>query len=92
MAEPQPTPSQPKLSSHPGSREQAPPDRRGSTDTIRLLARYCQAHGKPLLTRQLQREHLQDRIADQPARWKPATAHHRYRALHAFFKWAVAQG
>jgi integrase/recombinase XerC len=26
------------------------------------------------------------------ARWKPATAHNRYRSLHAFFKWAVAEG
>jgi site-specific recombinase XerC len=32
------------------------------------------------------------RTADQLARWKPATAHNRYRGLHAFFKWAVAEG
>jgi integrase/recombinase XerC len=31
-------------------------------------------------------------IADQLARWKPATAHNRYRGLHAFFKWAVTEG
>jgi integrase/recombinase XerC len=62
------------------------------TDAVRFLALYCQADGKPLLARQLQREHLQDFIADQLARWKPATAHNRYRSLHAFFKWAVAEG
>ena len=61
-------------------------------DAVRLLATYCQAHGKPLLARQLRREHIQDFIADQLARWKPATAHNRYRSLHAFFKWAVAEG
>ena len=44
------------------------------TDAVRFLALYCEAHGKPLLTRQLRREHVQDVIADQLARWKPATA------------------
>jgi integrase/recombinase XerC len=62
------------------------------TDAVRQLARYCQAHGKPVLARQLRREHIQDFITDQLARWKPATAHNRYRGLHAFFKWAVAEG
>jgi len=62
------------------------------TDAVRFLALYCEAHGKPLLARQLRREHIQDFIADQLDRWKPATAHNRYRSLHAFFKWAVAEG
>ena len=62
------------------------------TDAVRLLATYCQAHGHPVLAGELQREHVQFFIADQLARWKPATAHNRYRGLHAFFKWAVAEG
>jgi site-specific recombinase XerD len=62
------------------------------TDAVRLLATYCQAHGHPILAGELQREHVQLFIADQLARWKPATAHNRYRGLHAFFKWAVAEG
>src|SRR5215211_2460455 len=62
------------------------------TDAVRFLALYCEAHGKPPLARQLRREHIQDFIADQLARWKPATAHNRYRSLHAFFKWAIAEG
>src|SRR6266508_4781563 len=62
------------------------------TDAVRLLASYCQHHGKPLLAGQLKRGHIQEFIADQLARWKPATAHNRYRGLHAFFKWAVAEG
>jgi hypothetical protein len=45
------------------------------TDAVRLLATYCQAHGNPLLAGDLEREHFQDFIADQLARWKPATAH-----------------
>ena len=54
------------------------------TDAVRFLALYCEAHGKPLIARQLQREHIQDFLADQLARWKPATAHNRYRSPHAF--------
>ena len=62
------------------------------TDAVRLLATYCQAHGHTILAGELRREHLQEFIADQLARWKPTTAHNRYRGLHAFFKWAVAEG
>jgi integrase/recombinase XerC len=61
-------------------------------DAVRLLATYRQAHGRPLLASELRREHLQEFIVDQLARWKPATAHNRYRGLRAFFKWAVAEG
>jgi site-specific recombinase XerC len=60
-------------------------------DAVRLLATYCQAHGHPVLTGELRREHIQELIADQLVRWKPATAHNRYRSLHAFFKGAVAE-
>jgi site-specific recombinase XerD len=62
------------------------------TDAVRLLAGYCESHGQPLLAGELQREHIRAFITDQLARWKPATAHNRYRGLHAFFKWAVAEG
>ena len=62
------------------------------TDAVRLLATYCQAQGNPLVAGELQRAHIQAFIADQLARWKPATAHNRYRGLHAFFKWMVAEG
>jgi site-specific recombinase XerD len=62
------------------------------TDAVRFLASYCQAHGHPVLAGELQREHIQVFIADPLARWKPATAHNRYRGLRAFFKWAVAEG
>ena len=62
------------------------------TDAVRLLVGYCQAHGHPLVASDLEREHVQVFIADQLARWKPATAHNRYRGLHAFFKWAVTEG
>jgi hypothetical protein len=54
------------------------------TDAVRLLATFCQSHGQPLLAGELRREHIQAFIADQLAGWKPATAHNRYRGLHAF--------
>ena len=38
------------------------------TDAVRLLAAYCQAYGHPLVARELEREHIQDFIADQLAR------------------------
>ena len=62
------------------------------TDAVRLLATYCQAHRHPVLAGELRREHIQEFIADELARWKPTTAHNRYRGLHAFFKWAVVEG
>ena len=62
------------------------------TDPVRLLATYCQAHGHTILAGELRCEYIQEFIADQLARWKPATAHNRYRGLHAFFRWAVAEG
>src|SRR5215216_2900703 len=62
------------------------------TDAVRLLATHCQAHGHPILADELLREHIQAFIADQLGRWKPATAHNRYGGLHAFFKWAMAEG
>ncbi len=62
------------------------------TDAVRLLATYCQAHRMPLLAGELHRQHLQAFIADQLARWKPITAHNRFRGLCAFFKWALAEG
>lgn len=35
------------------------------------------------------RDHIRSFVADQLKRWKPATAHNRYRGLHSFFTWAV---
>jgi len=47
------------------------------TDAVRLLATYCPASGHPALASVLERQHVQAFIADQLARWKPATAHNR---------------
>jgi hypothetical protein len=83
---------QPELPAHPGGENKSPRTIEAYTDAVRLLATHCQAHGHPLVAGELQRAHIQAFIADQLARWKPSTAHNRYRGLHAFFKWAVAEG
>ena len=62
------------------------------TDAVRLLAEFCATHGHPLTVSALKREHVELFIADQLARWKPATANNRYRGLQSFFAWALAEG
>jgi len=62
------------------------------TDAVRLLADFCAAGGHPLTVSVLKREHIELFIADQLARWKPATANNRYRGLQSFFAWALAEG
>ena len=62
------------------------------TDAVRLLAEFCTANGHTLTVSALTREHIELFIADQLARWKPATANNRYRGLQSFFGWAVAEG
>jgi hypothetical protein len=81
-----------KLPPHIGSREQEPPDRRSLHRRRPVPRPLLRGTRQAAPRRQLQREHIQEFIADQLARWKPATAHNRYRSLHAFFKWALAEG
>jgi hypothetical protein len=51
---------------------------------------YSPPSAKPLLAGELKRQHIQEFIADQLARWKPATDHNRYRGLHASLWWQRA--
>jgi site-specific recombinase XerD len=52
-----------------------------------LLARS----GLPSALPAIRREHVEGFIADQLRRYKPTTAHNRYRSLQAFFKWAIEE-
>ncbi len=61
-------------------------------EAVRLLARFLAAQGMPTSPAVIAREHLESFIADLLARWKPATAHNRYRALRSFFAWLVEEG
>src|SRR5215218_4873578 len=59
-------------------------------DALRLAARFLAARGVEL--EQARREDIEAFIADQLARWKPATAANRYRSLRVFYGWLETEG
>jgi site-specific recombinase XerD len=61
------------------------------TDAVRFFADFLEASGHSLTVTAITRDHIRGFIADQLKRWKPATAHNRYRGLHSFFTWAVEE-
>ncbi|MDE3076346.1 MAG: phage integrase N-terminal SAM-like domain-containing protein, partial [Chloroflexota bacterium] len=61
-------------------------------ESLRLFAEFLVAKGMPQTLENIRREHVEAFIADLLARWKPATASNRYRALQVFFKWAMQEG
>ncbi len=60
--------------------------------SVRLLDRYLTAQGMPTSPAAITREHVEAFISDLLERWKPATAHNRYRALNSYFRWLVDEG
>jgi site-specific recombinase XerD len=61
------------------------------TDAVRFFADFLEANGYTLTVTAITRNHIRGFIADQLKRWKPTTAHNRYRGLHSFFTWAVEE-
>jgi site-specific recombinase XerD len=59
-------------------------------DALQLAARFLEARGVEL--EQARHEDIEAFIADQLARWKPATATNRYRSLRVFYGWLEAEG
>ena len=59
-------------------------------DALRLAAQFLTARGVEL--EEARREDIEAFIADQLARWKPATAANRYRSLRVFYGWLEAEG
>jgi hypothetical protein len=59
---------------------------------LRLFSVFLAQKGMPLVVASLRREHVEAFIAELLANRTPATAHNRYRALHGFFRWCVAEG
>jgi Site-specific recombinase XerD len=53
---------------------------------------FLVAERLPLGIAAIRREHIEAFVTDLLARFKPATASVRYRALQTFFKWLVAEG
>ncbi len=56
------------------------------------LRAFLVAQGMPTDPPAITREHVEAFISHLLARWKPATAHNRYRGCLAFFKWLVEEG
>src|SRR5207244_11627992 len=61
-------------------------------EALRLFDEFLARQGMPRQIAGIRREHVEAFIAELLARWKPAPASNRYRALHSFFKWAVEEG
>ncbi len=60
--------------------------------SVHQLARFLAERGMPTAPSAITREHVEAFITDLLERWKPATAHNRYRALNSFFRWLVDEG
>jgi site-specific recombinase XerD len=61
-------------------------------DALRLFDAFLAAKGMPRVAGHIRREHVESFIAELLAKWKPATASNRYRALQQFFRWCVEEG
>ena len=61
-------------------------------DSARRLIAFLEAQGMPTAAEEVGRAHIEAFTADQLARFKPATASQRYRALAQLFKWLAAEG
>lgn len=56
-------------------------------EAVTQAAAYLADHDLPSDVALIRREHLEAFIAALLARWRPATAHNRYRGLRAFYRW-----
>jgi len=56
------------------------------------LHAFLLERGMPVAPASISREHVEAFITDLLERWKPATAHNRYRGCQAFFRWLVDEG
>lgn len=60
--------------------------------SVGQLAAFLAERGMPSAPGGIRREHVEAFVSDLLSRRKPATAHNRYRALAAFFRWLVEEG
>ncbi|HEY3335853.1 MAG TPA: tyrosine-type recombinase/integrase [Candidatus Limnocylindrales bacterium] len=59
---------------------------------VSQLDLYLESQGMPRAVAGIRREHVEAFITDLLGKWKPATAHNRYRGLRAYFVWLVDEG
>ena len=76
---------------HLAARNLSPKTERTYIDAAALFDAFLARSGLPAALPAIRREHVEAFIADQLARYRPATAHNRYRSLQAFFRWAVEE-
>ncbi len=62
------------------------------TEACEGFARFLASRGMPTKVAGIRREHVEAYIEELLARWKPATANNRYRALQQFFRFLVEEG
>jgi site-specific recombinase XerD len=62
------------------------------SEAVRQLATYLASKGMPTVPEAITREHVESFIEHLLARWKPATAANRYRALQQYFRWLAGEG
>jgi site-specific recombinase XerD len=61
-------------------------------EACRAFTRFAAERGMPTAVDAIAREHVEAFVEDLLARWKPATAQNRYRALARFFTFCVEEG
>ncbi|MGH2467088.1 MAG: tyrosine-type recombinase/integrase [Candidatus Limnocylindrales bacterium] len=59
---------------------------------VEALDTYLAAQGMPRAVRAIRREHLEAWMEALLGRYRPATAHQRYRGAQRFFNWMVEEG
>ena len=64
----------------------------GYLEGVRFLDEYLARMGMPRAVPHIRREHVEGYIAEQLERFRPATAHTRFRSCQQFFKWLVEDG
>jgi site-specific recombinase XerD len=62
------------------------------SEAVAQLTVYLSAQGMPTEVAKIRREHIEAFILSLLAKYKPATAHNRYRGLQSFFRWLETEG
>jgi len=61
-------------------------------ESLRQFINFLCEKGMPIEPGKVTREYVEDFITELLAKWKPATANNRYRALQRYFRWLVDEG
>jgi site-specific recombinase XerD len=73
------------------AQRKSPATRSSYGTAVRQFASFTAARHGPTDVAAIRREDVEAFIIDLLNRWKPTTAHNRYRGLHTFFAWVVRE-